>query len=163
PPPRERVLRALFGRLLFRGRAVQPAGERRRRQFGLGLTTLVYGLFGILPARGAFALQPLAFASALHAMTFLFASLTLAAGVGRVLDADALQHTDLAHGWPLLLPPVWFGALDMLLCGVGPAASLLVPAAFGVGATLLVGWLAFAKLGAAYGVGLMALQESAPA
>jgi MFS family permease len=63
----------------------------------------------------------------------------------------------------LLLPPVWFGALDMLLCGVGPAASLLVPAAIGAGATALLAWLAFARLGAAYGVGLMALQESAPA
>jgi ABC-2 type transport system permease protein len=83
--------------------------------------------------------------------------------VPRVLGADALQHADLAHGWPLLLPPVWFGALDMLLCGVGPAASLLVPAAFGVGLTALLSWLAFHKLGAAYGVGLMALQESAPA
>jgi hypothetical protein len=72
-PSRERVLRALFWRLLFRGRAVQPAAERRRGQFGLRLTILVYGVFGLLPAFGAFGLQPLAFASLLHAMTFLFA------------------------------------------------------------------------------------------
>ena len=279
-PSRERVLRALFWQLLFRGRAAQfTAGGRPRRQLSLGWTLFGYVGLGLLPALAAFALQPLAFASTLHAMTLMFASLTLASSAGTVLfvreeaeillhrpvraeellrakaavliafalllalalnagsfvtsfwnkgnapwfplahalgtlvlmlfsaaaivlvynlclcwfgrerfenllatlqtllavlmvcggqlvprlaTVGGLQQLDASHWWAALLPPVWFGALDMLLCGQ-PPGPLLLPAAIGLGATALLAWLAFARLGSAYGVGLMALNESAGA
>lgn len=79
----------------------------------------------------------------------------------RLFGMDALRSLDMSHGWALVLPPVWFGALDALLCGAEPAARVWLPATMAVGATVLCAWLAFVRLGAAYGIGLMVLNESA--
>ena len=54
-PSREQVLRSLFWKLLFRGRTAHEAGaHRRRKQWSLGWTLVLYGLFGLMPAVGAF-------------------------------------------------------------------------------------------------------------
>ncbi|MFY9345212.1 MAG: hypothetical protein WAT39_22170 [Planctomycetota bacterium] len=279
-PSRERVLRALFWKLLFRGRsAFAAAAHRRKKQWSLGWTLLAYALLGLLPALSAFVLDPLAFASSLHATTLLFASLTLASSAGTMLfvreEAEILLHRpvraeemlrakcavlvafalllalalnaaglvtgfwnrgnawwfpvahalttvlvmvfsaaaivlvynvclrwfgrerfenlltlvqsalaivmivgvqlgprlltldqgrglDLSAWWATLLPPVWFGALDALLCATAPLAQVWLPGAIGVGATLLLAWLAFVRLGSAYGQGLLALNEASP-
>ncbi|HEX6813070.1 MAG TPA: hypothetical protein VF384_15705 [Planctomycetota bacterium] len=280
-PSRERVLRALFWKLLFRGRsAFDAAATKRAKQWSLGGTLAVYTLFGLLPAIGAFMLPPLAFASSLHALTLMFASLSLASSAGtmlfvreeseillhrpvrpeellraktsvlvsyalllalalnaaglvmglwnegnaiwwplahalstlllmlfsasaivlaynvclswfgrerfdnlltlvqtlmsvvlvvgsqlvpRMLRSDELRQVDVAASWTILLPPVWFGALDAVLCGALPLERAWLPAAIGVAVTFVLAWLAFVRLGAAYGRGLMALNETATA
>lgn len=79
----------------------------------------------------------------------------------RFLRMEALQNLDVSHGWLPLLPPVWFGSIDALLCGTVTLAEAWLPATLGVGITTLLVWLAFVRLGAAYGVGLQALNEGA--
>lgn len=96
-PSPEQVLRALFWKLLCRGRTAFPQQQtRRRRPPGLGLTLTMYTLFGILPGALAFFAAPLTFASSLHAFTLLFASLTLASAAGTMLfvreEAEILLH-----------------------------------------------------------------------
>lgn len=274
-PSAEKVLRALFWKLLFRGRASMDTGHKRRKQWSMTATLVVYGLFGIVPAVSAFVMPPLGFASSLHAVTLLFASLTLASAAGTMLfvreEAEILLHrpvraeqllrakaavliayslllalalnafglitsfwnegnapwfalvhvattlllmllsaaaivlvynvclrwfgrerfenlltlvqmlltmlmfagsqllprlgrqmegVDLAHGWTAWLPPTWFGAIDVMLCGVDDSARLWPLAAGAVALTAVVAWLAFVRLGAAYGTGLMALNET---
>lgn len=78
----------------------------------------------------------------------------------RFLRTETMQHLHLAEGWALALPPVWFGALDALLSGAVPWATAWLPASLALGATGLTVWLAFNKLGSAYGEGLMALNET---
>jgi hypothetical protein len=63
------------------------------------------------------------------------------------------------QGFGYVLPPVWFGSLDVILCGAGDWQTLLVPALLAVVSTSLMVWVAFVKLGSAYGVGLLALSE----
>ncbi len=78
-PSPEQVLRSLFWKLLFRGRAAQQAGaQKTRRQIGLGITLFIYAAIGLLPAMFAFSADSFIFASSLHGFTFMFASLTLA-------------------------------------------------------------------------------------
>jgi len=92
------VLRGLFWRLLFRGRAAQQAGsaQKGRRQMGLGVTLLIYALVGMMPAAFAFNSSLLVFGSVLHGFTFMFASLTLASSAGTMLfmkeEAEILLH-----------------------------------------------------------------------
>jgi hypothetical protein len=81
--------------------------------------------------------------------------------VPRLLENEALRSVDPSSAQALLVPPVWFGAIDVLLCGAMPVAQVWLPAAIGVGATALLTWLAFVKLGSSYGVGLLAIGESA--
>jgi ABC-2 type transport system permease protein len=81
--------------------------------------------------------------------------------VPRLLDHAALRRIDTDSALALALPPVWFGALDMVLCAARPFAEVWLPAAIGVAATALLTWLAFVRLGAAYGIGLLALGENA--
>ena len=79
----------------------------------------------------------------------------------RLQHLDALKQLDHLEGWLLALPPVWFGALDALIGGSAfDRAALWLPAGLAVGATVLTSWLALEKLGAAYGHGLMNLNES---
>lgn len=278
-PSREKVLRGLFWKLLFRGRSARDvASHRRAKTVGMGVTLVLYGLFGLMPGLTALWMTPLAFACSLHMVTMVFASLTLAGNVGtmlfvreeaeillhrpvaaaellrakctvllsfslllalalnaaglvtslwnkgntpffalahvvttlllmlfsaalivlvynvclrwfgrerlenlltvvqtllaivmiigaqvvlRVLDNEVLLKIDPSSTLALLAPPVWFGAIDVLLCGAMPVAQVWVPAAIGAGATALLAWLAFVKLGASYGVGLLAIGESA--
>jgi hypothetical protein len=277
-PSPEKVLRTLFWQLLFRGRGPMDTGHKRRKQWSLGVTLAVYGLFGIVPAGAAFVMPPLGFASSLHAVTLLFASLTLASAAGTMLfvreEAEILLHRpvraeqllrakvavlvgyslllalalnafgliasfwnqgnapwfalvhvvttlllmvfsaaaivlaynvclrwfgrerfenlltmvqmlltmlmlgasqllprlgpelqgiDFAQTWAVWLPPVWFGALDVMLCGVAGSARLWPLALGAVATTALLSWLAFVRLGSAYGVGLMALNENTTA
>ncbi len=68
--------------------------------------------------------------------------------------------SDVATGWWLAAPPVWFGAIDALVVGARPIAELWLPAVIGVVATVGTAWLAFVKLGAAYGAGLAQLNEA---
>lgn len=276
-PSPEQVLRRIFWKLLFRGRAAQQMQTHRvKKQLSMGLTLFFYGLFGVLPAMTAFAVDTFTFASLLHAFTFMFASLTLATSAGTMLfvkeEAEILLHRPVtpqqllraktavlvafslilalalnlaglitglwskgatwrfipAHlvstlllmvfsaacivlvynvclkwfgrekldnllttlqtvlaivmmcsgqvlprfigsqtvqhlkvgGWALALPPVWFGALDALLSGAAALQAVWIPVSFAVAGTGLVVWLAFGKLGSAYGEGLMALNES---
>lgn len=78
----------------------------------------------------------------------------------RFLRAETMQHLHLGEGWSLVLPPVWFGALDALLSGAAPWSRVWLPSMLALGITVLTVWLAFSKLAAAYGQGLMLLNES---
>ena len=96
-PSPAKVLRSLFWKLLFRGRAAQQAGaQKTRRQMGLGLTLLIYALVGLVPALFAQNVDLFVFACTLHGFTFMFASLTLASSVGTMLfmkeEAEILLH-----------------------------------------------------------------------
>jgi hypothetical protein len=96
-PSPAKVLRSLFWKLLFRGRAAQQAGSNQtKRQIGLGLTLVIYAGVGILPAMFARNADTFVFASALHGFTFMFASLTLASSAGTMLfmkeEAEILLH-----------------------------------------------------------------------
>ncbi|MGV3663696.1 MAG: hypothetical protein ACO1TE_26230 [Prosthecobacter sp.] len=96
-PPPAKVLRSLFWKLLFRGRAAQQAGaQKTRRQIGLAATLGLYALVGILPAMLARGVDSFIFASVLHGFTFMFASLTLASNAGTMLfmkeEAEILLH-----------------------------------------------------------------------
>ncbi|HEY2573725.1 MAG TPA: hypothetical protein VGH65_06640, partial [Verrucomicrobiaceae bacterium] len=277
-PTPEQTLRRLFWKLLFRGRtAMRMSAYKTRKQLSLGVTMLIYAVFGVLPAMAAFGMDALTFASLLHAFTLMFASLTLASSSGtmlfmkeeaeillhrsvtarqllraktfvlvafalvlalslnlagtvtgvhsrgatwlfvpahvvstlllmvfsaacivlvynaclkwlgrervynllatlqtmavvvmmvsgqilpRVLRVNELRHFDFVRGWALALPPVWFGALDALLSGSADPGTVWLPALLAPAITGLIVWLAFGKLGAAYGEGLMALNES---
>ncbi|OYW75604.1 MAG: hypothetical protein B7Z37_12600 [Verrucomicrobia bacterium 12-59-8] len=80
----------------------------------------------------------------------------------RLLHLEAFKNFDHIDGWMLALPPVWFGALDALISGTTFNASMLwLPAALALVVTAVTSWLALEKLGAAYGQGLMNLNESA--
>jgi ABC-2 type transport system permease protein len=96
-PSPAKVLRGLFWKLLFRGRAAQQAGgQKTRRQIGLGLTMLIYALVGLVPALFARNVDIFVFACTLHGFTFMFASLTLASSAGTMLfmkeEAEILLH-----------------------------------------------------------------------
>lgn len=96
-PSTERILRRLFWQLLQRGRVAPHQGQRKTKQ-GIGIkgTAGLYVLFGILPALIAFRAPPLAFATSLHGLTMMFASLTLAASAGQMLfvreESEILLH-----------------------------------------------------------------------
>lgn len=102
-PPRHKeaapakVLRSLFWKLLFRGRAAQQAGvQKTRRQMGLGLTLVIYSLVGLMPAMVSRYPDIFVFACTLHGFTLMFASLTLASSAGTMLfmkeEAEILLH-----------------------------------------------------------------------
>jgi ABC-2 type transport system permease protein len=96
-PPPAKVLRGLFWKLLFRGRAAQQAGaNKKRQQMGLGITMLVYALIGLVPAFLAQFADSFVFAVSLHSLTIMFASLTLASSAGTMLfmkeEAEILLH-----------------------------------------------------------------------
>ena len=78
----------------------------------------------------------------------------------RFLGSDMFTQFDPSRSWALLLPPVWFGALDAVLCGGAPFERAFLPATLAVAATSLVTWLAFVRLGSAYGTGLVTLNEN---
>ncbi|WP_395744112.1 hypothetical protein [Prosthecobacter sp.] len=97
PPSPAKVLRGLFWKLLFRGRAVQQAGaQKTRRQIGLGMTLFIYAMVGLMPALFAQGVDLFVFACTLHGFTFMFASLTLASSAGTMLfmkeEAEILLH-----------------------------------------------------------------------
>ena len=95
PASVERILRKLFWQLLLRGRVATQDGKKSR---GLGMQaiTAIYALLGAFAALGLLTMGPLAFATTLHGMTMMFASLTLATGVGQMLfvreEAEILLH-----------------------------------------------------------------------
>ncbi len=95
PASVERILRRLFWQLLLRGRVASPS---EKKQFRIGLKGLaaIYTLFGSMAAFGLWNMGPLAFGTSLHGMTLMFASLTLATGVGQMLfvreEAEILLH-----------------------------------------------------------------------
>ncbi|WP_395739126.1 hypothetical protein [Prosthecobacter sp.] len=96
-PPPAKVLRKLFWKLLFKGRAAQQAGmNQTRRQMGLGVTMLVYALLGLAPAFLSQFANSFVFAVSLHSLTMMFASLTLASSAGTMLfmkeEAEILLH-----------------------------------------------------------------------
>lgn len=78
-------------------------------------------------------------------------------------DPSNFEPADLAGGWAAALPPIWFGSLDALLCGAVPLQAAWLPAALGVLVTMGTAWLAFGRLGAAYGTGLQRLNEASSA
>ncbi len=80
--------------------------------------------------------------------------------VPSLVREDTMGGVDVAAGWWLALPPVWFGALDALLLGARPAATLWLPAGLALAATGVAAWLAFVRLGSAYGTGLQMLNEA---
>lgn len=83
--------------------------------------------------------------------------------VPRMFGSDSVQNLKQLSGWALALPPVWFGALDSLLSANTNQQAVLLPASFAIAATVITTWLAFGKLSAAYGEGLMALNENTSA
>ena len=79
----------------------------------------------------------------------------------RMLNLETMKHLDHVSGWLLALPPMWFGAIDALIGGTAlNPAMLWLPAGIGFLVTAITSWLAFEKLGNAYGQGLMSLNES---
>lgn len=97
PPSPAKVLRSLFWKLLFRGRAAQQAGaQKTRRQLGLGLTLFIYSMVGLMPALFSQYTDIFVFACTLHGFTLMFASLTLASSAGTMLfmkeEAEILLH-----------------------------------------------------------------------
>lgn len=72
---------------------------------------------------------------------------------GKLLDA--------IWPWGAVLPPAWFGALVAVLTGDDTSPLMLGLSAIGVAATALTAWLAMGRLAAAYGDGLLALNETA--
>lgn len=83
--------------------------------------------------------------------------------VPRMFGSNAMQNLKQLDGWALALPPVWFGALDSLLSASTNQQAVILPASIAVVATVFITWLAFGKLSAAYGEGLMALNENTAA
>lgn len=83
--------------------------------------------------------------------------------VPRMFGSNAMQNLKQLDGWALALPPVWFGALDSLLSASTNQQAVILPASIAVIATVFITWLAFGKLSAAYGEGLMALNENTAA
>jgi ABC-2 type transport system permease protein len=271
-----KALRQTFWKMIFRGRSAQQMRSyKARKKIGVVLSLTFYGLFGLFPASAAFQLDPLTYASLLHACTLMFASLTLASnGITTLFmreESEILLHRPVppkallrakigvltvfsmilalslnlagliggmqsrgmdwrfipAHivstallmifatsamvmaynaclkyigperldnqissvqaiviilmlvgglalpgfvgpqpmqnlkveGYGFMLPPVWFGALDMMLCGAAPWQEVWIPAMLAIGSTALMAWVGFVKLGSAYGVGLLALSE----
>lgn len=95
PASVERILRQLFWRLLLRGRVATKDGKKPS---GLGLKAIVaiYVLIGAMAPLGLRNMGPLPFATMMHGLTLMFASLSLAAGVGQMLfvreEAEILLH-----------------------------------------------------------------------
>jgi len=91
----EAILRRLFWQLLVRGR-VPTTGGKKQFSFGMKGTVALYVLLGLFPAVGVAVLPPLAFATSLHGLTLLFASLSLATAMGQMLfvrdEAEILLH-----------------------------------------------------------------------
>lgn len=104
PPSPERVLQALFWRLMWRGRTLPGAGQwgSNKPRWGNKANLCLFAFLGILPALAAFFSKPLVFASSLHAFTLLFAALTLASSLGAVLfvreEAEILLHRPVQPG-----------------------------------------------------------------
>lgn len=93
----EQVLRRLFWRLLFRGRAAQQMqSHRTMKQASTAMTLFLYALLGLMPAIMAFNMETVLFASLLHGFTIMLASLSLATSVGSMLfikeEAEILLH-----------------------------------------------------------------------
>ena len=78
----------------------------------------------------------------------------------RVVGFRALHDLHDPPAWFLALPPVWFGSLDMVISGAGESGFLWIGAGLGLVLTLGTTWLAFVKLGAAYGQGMVAINEA---
>lgn len=91
----EAILRRLFWQLLLRGR-VPTADGKKPRGFGMKATVAMYVLMGVFAGVGVAVLPPLAFATSLHGLTLLFASLSLATAMGQMLfvreEAEILLH-----------------------------------------------------------------------
>jgi len=83
--------------------------------------------------------------------------------VPRALARMDSQEVEQVVRWMLALPPAWFGALATVLTGAPVSTFTVVLAVWGLVATALVAWLALVRLDAAYGEGLMALNEAGPA
>ena len=138
PPPAPRtatlsteaVLRRLFWKLLFRGRAAQHAASHQaRKHFGLGATLLLFGFFGIIPAVLAPTLDTFVFASVLHAYTLMFASLSLASNAGTMLfmkeEAEILLHRPVSAGQLLRAKIAVLVAFALLLAFALNAAGMI--------------------------------------
>ncbi len=78
----------------------------------------------------------------------------------RAFDMQNIASTGELEWWVLLLPPTWFGGLDVLAVTGSGSPMVWAAAGLGLGATALVCWLAFGVLAKAYGAGLMTLNES---
>src|SRR5215204_2198238 len=92
-----KALRKTFWTLISRGRSAhQMRAYQKRKRFGVALSLIFYSLFGLFPASLAPGLDPLTYASLLHACTLMFASLTLASnGITTLFmkeEAEILLH-----------------------------------------------------------------------
>jgi len=70
-----------------------------------------------------------------------------------------MEEVEFQSAWVFALPPLWFGALDMVLCGLD-VVRLWPLAMLALVSTLGTCWLAFVRLGPAYGSGLLVLNEA---
>jgi hypothetical protein len=95
PASVERILRRLFWQLLLRGCVATKDGKKPFR-IGLAGMAAIYVLIGGMSALGLRNMGPLPFATMLHSMTLMFASLSLATGVGQMLfvreESEILLH-----------------------------------------------------------------------
>ncbi len=97
-------------------------------------------------------------------LTLLQTLLTLVMVLGsqlmpRLMNSETIRHLDVSSGWVRFLPPVWFGAIDALFSGSASLSQVWLPATLGITVTAALVWLAFVRLGSAYGIGLQALNE----
>jgi ABC-2 type transport system permease protein len=82
--------------------------------------------------------------------------------VPRALASMDRKEVAEAMEWMAVLPPAWFGALVAVLTGQSANLMTTILAVWGVVATVLVAWFAMHRLAAAYGEGMMALNEAGP-
>ena len=74
---------------------------------------------------------------------------------------NGVNFSQYAHSWwVVFVPPAWFASLDAVLSAKQWNIRLLAPALFGFAATVFVSWLGFHRLAAAYGEGLMMLNDA---
>lgn len=133
PPHTERVLRSLFWKLFFRGRARQQAhgGRATMRKISTLLMLVFYVIFGTVPALTVSFMDAFAFSAALHAMTLVLVLVNMAASAGSFLfnheEAEILLHRPVEPAI-LLRAKVWVLVVVSLVIGlafntVGTAAG----------------------------------------
>ncbi len=82
--------------------------------------------------------------------------------VPRLINKADLEILSTVSPWLAVLPPAWFGAIDMVLSGQGVSLSVLALAACGGVATIGTAWLGVDRLAATYEHGLVTLNEAGP-
>lgn len=127
-PSTEKVLRSLFWKLFFRGRARQQAQGAKvsMRKASSALMLTMYALMGSFPTFGVMFMDAFAFSASLHAMTLVLVLVNMAASAGPFLfnheEAEILLHRPVEPS-TLLRAKVW--VLVMVSLATGLAFNLI--------------------------------------